>query len=79
MGRILFFLLLAVGLYVAIRLWGGGRTRGDGSAASRPAVKGEEMVRCDRCGLNVPESEAIRDTGKWYCSDAHRRLGRDAR
>ena len=79
MGRILFFVLLAVGLYVAVRLWGRSRRTGDETGSSRRAVKGEEMVRCDHCGLNVPESEALRDAGRWYCSDAHRRLGRDAR
>ncbi len=78
MGRILFFVLLGIGLYVAYRLWAANR-RKDEIGASQPPARGEPMVRCDRCGLNVPQSEALADGGNWYCSDAHRRLGRDER
>jgi uncharacterized protein len=45
----------------------------------KPAAAGEAMVRCDYCGLNVPKSEALDADGRWYCSDAHRRLERDTR
>jgi len=79
MGRIWFFVVLAVGLYVAYRLWAAGRRRGDKSGAPQPPAKGENMVRCDHCSLNVPQSEALSQAGKWYCSDAHRRLDRGER
>jgi uncharacterized protein len=36
---------------------------------------GEAMRACAQCGLNVPDSEAIRDGDLAYCSDAHLRLG----
>lgn len=78
MGRILFFLLLGAGLYVVYRLWEARRGR-DGNGASRPPARVEPMVRCDHCGLNVPQSEAQADGDNWYCSDAHRRLGRHER
>jgi uncharacterized protein len=78
MGRLLFFVLLGIGLYVAYRLWRAGQRR-DGGPSSGPPPAGEAMVRCDHCGLNVPQSEAFGEGGRWYCSDAHRRLGRDAR
>lgn len=77
MGRILFFLLLGIGLYFAFRLWAAKRRR-DEIGATTPAAA-EPMVRCGHCGLNVPQSEALADGGTWYCSDAHRRLGRDER
>ncbi|MCG5534505.1 PP0621 family protein [Ectothiorhodospira mobilis] len=32
------------------------------------------MVRCDYCGLHVPEEEAVRDGDRAYCSEDHRRL-----
>lgn len=79
MGRILFFVLLAVGLYVAYRLWDASRRRGGSPGVPHPPARGETMVRCDRCGLNVPQSEALGQGGKWYCSDAHRRLDRGER
>lgn len=30
------------------------------------------MVRCARCGLHVPEHEALQAGGKHYCCSAHR-------
>jgi len=77
MGRIVFFLLLGIGLYVAYRVWRAGRRAGP---ASQPRTEdgGETMVRCDQCGLNLPKSEALADDDRWYCSDAHRRLRRGA-
>ncbi len=32
----------------------------------------EQMVKCAYCGLHVPESEAVRADGRYYCSNAHR-------
>ena len=80
MGRILFFIALGVGLYVAFRIWRTGQGRGGAKRApGAPAAGGEAMVRCDRCGLNVPRSEALAEGDRWYCSEDHRRLERDAR
>jgi len=77
MGRILFWVLLGLVVYVAWRWWNvKQRLR-----ASRPDASGrkktgqEPMVPCDVCGLNVPQSEAFAGNGRWYCSDEHRRLG----
>jgi uncharacterized protein len=44
-----------------------------GTGASQgPAVGAEPMVRCDRCGVHLPASEAIRAAGRTWCSAAHR-------
>jgi uncharacterized protein len=46
----------------------------------RKPLGAEKMVRCDHCGLHVPEHEAILDQGRRYCSPEHQqqdRLGRD--
>ena len=37
----------------------------------RPA-KGGTMVRCARCGVHVPQSEALEQAGHYYCSREHR-------
>ncbi|HKK14984.1 MAG TPA: PP0621 family protein [Gammaproteobacteria bacterium] len=34
---------------------------------------GGRMVRCDDCGLYVPEKEAVSTGDHHYCSEAHRR------
>ncbi|NWG32477.1 MAG: hypothetical protein HXY29_13435 [Rhodocyclaceae bacterium] len=47
--------------------------RGPEAAPSpRPA---EKMVACARCGVHLPESEAVVCEGRHYCCDEHRLLG----
>jgi uncharacterized protein len=79
MGRILFFVILGVGLYIAFRIWRGGQRRGAATRSPNSSGGGEAMIRCGHCGLNVPKSEALADGDRWYCSEDHRRLERDAR
>lgn len=38
----------------------------------RGAEEIERVVKCAYCGLHVPESEAVRARGHYYCSTAHR-------
>lgn len=47
-----------------------GRKKG-GRAVASP----ERIIECAHCGLNVPESEGVRDDDRFYCSDAHRIAG----
>jgi len=79
MGRILFFVFLGVGLYVAFRIWRSSQRRGATGPPEGASTAGEAMVRCGHCGLNVPRSEALADGDHWYCSEDHRRLERDPR
>lgn len=39
--------------------------------------RSEKVVRCARCGVHVPESEAVREQDRFYCSQAHRDEDRD--
>lgn len=79
MGRVLFFVILGVGLYVAFRIWQIRQRQGASERPEKSLVEGEAMVRCGHCGLNVPESEAVADGDRWYCSENHRRLERNPR
>lgn len=36
----------------------------------------ENMVRCEVCGLHVPQGSAVQKDGHYYCSEEHRRIGR---
>ena len=38
----------------------------------RKPDKLENMVRCAKCGLHVPEQEAVQAHERYYCSEAHR-------
>jgi uncharacterized protein len=35
----------------------------------------ETMVPCAHCGINIPRSEAVEGTGRFFCSEEHRRVG----
>jgi len=67
MGRLIFWVLLGVIAYAALKTW----ARGGTTRSRRPAPAPEMMVRCESCGLNVPESDAFSRSGHWYCSREH--------
>jgi len=78
MGRILFFVLLVLAVYVGWRLM-----RAKNAAGAQPTPgrtrRPEAMVRCHVCGLNLPQSEALAAPGsdpqRWYCCEEHRKEG----
>ncbi len=68
MGKLLFFLLLAVLVY---RLVHGGRR----AQPPRPRPPGSEtMVACAHCGLHVPRGESLERNGRHYCCWEHLKL-----
>jgi uncharacterized protein len=42
-------------------------------ASASPAPAAEPMVPCAHCGVNVPRSEALEVSGRFFCSEEHRR------
>lgn len=78
MRNILLFILLLIVVWWARRSLQEFQAR---RAASRRKPKADEkalpeQVRpCAHCGLHVPESEGVDSAGRFYCCDAHRRLG----
>ncbi len=78
MGRILFFLLLALAIYVGWRWWRLQQARRARQSDASPREV-EPMVGCAVCGLHLPRSDALPaadgDARRWYCCEAHRRQG----
>lgn len=72
MGRIFFWIALGIVVYVAFRWWQ--RSQQRVKQRQRPAAISETMVRCDHCGINVPESEAVQAGARRFCTVEHRRL-----
>lgn len=72
MGRIFFFLLLALAAYVVWRWMKLQQrdTRKSGPAAPRQA---QAMVSCATCGLHLPRQEALTKDERYYCCEEHRR------
>ncbi|MCI3952204.1 MAG: hypothetical protein K0R53_1702 [Burkholderiales bacterium] len=38
-----------------------------------PQAGGEDMVRCQHCGIHLPRSESLTTRGEFYCSADHQR------
>jgi uncharacterized protein len=73
MARILFWILLGLVAYAAVR-W---LQRQSQRVTRRPPPRAisEDIVRCEHCGINVPESESVTGRGgRRFCSAEHRRL-----
>lgn len=74
MGRILFFVLLAIAAYVAWR-WVRSQKLSDArkqrSGSEQPQA--EAMVSCATCGLHLPRREALLLGERHFCCEDHRR------
>lgn len=70
MGRILFFVLLGLALYIAWRWITRPQVRGSERAQQ---LKSQVMVSCAKCGLHVPRIEALPAGDDYYCCEEHRR------
>ena len=74
MGRLIFFALIAVLVFWAIR----NHLRGKKKQDETPPTAGEDMVCCAHCNVHLPKSESITSQDKFFCSEEHRRLHLEA-
>lgn len=70
------YVLLIALLGVLWWVWRKRRDAVDEGAPPKPAAKVENMVNCAHCGVNLPESDALRDGDRYYCHEAHRDAAR---
>ena len=47
--------------------------RRDRHERSPEGAGGEDMVRCQHCGVHLPRSESLTTRGHFYCSADHQR------
>lgn len=69
-----FLLIFLLVMLVAWR-WRAGRShaiRAKQHQAARNAAAPQDMVRCDHCGLHLPQNDAVPGQHGTYCSTAHR-------
>jgi uncharacterized protein len=71
MGKLLVLVLVMLVAYAFVKALA---AKGRASGAPPRRHAGERMVPCSQCGINLPESEALADGGRYFCSDEHRRL-----
>jgi uncharacterized protein len=66
MRTLLIFIALALIVVIGKRLLLSSRRR------PLRRERSDNMVQCARCGIYVPQHEAVTDSGRFYCSAAHR-------
>ncbi len=71
MARILFFVLLAIVVYLVVRSMKR-RDAGRGAPPPRSSTP-EAMVSCATCGLHLPRGEALLLGDRYFCCEEHRR------
>jgi uncharacterized protein len=70
MSRFLFFALIALAIYLALKgMARKERVREERERSRAASASGEDMVTCARCGVNVPRSEVVTDAGRLVCAD----------
>lgn len=73
MGKFIFWIIVIFGVLLCLRLYNmSQQKRAKKAAAADPlrANPGEAMVRCTRCGIYLPRSEAKLIDGAVRCHDA---------
>lgn len=73
MSRLLFLVAIVALIYLVLKSYR--------RASRKPAATEvtEDMVCCAQCGVHLPKGESIAADGRYYCSEAHRRIQADAK
>ena len=74
MGQLLRIIIILFGLWLVLQIIKRALASHQKPPAGKPSVA--HMIVCAHCGVHVPESEAIRDDGKLYCSEEHRKAAK---
>lgn len=78
MSRIFFILVLLVVGYLLLKSWQRSQIAqqktNKNNGLGRLLKKKSMMVRCEQCNLHVPEPEAVKHGGKYFCSLEHAQL-----
>lgn len=61
-------ILLGLAVWIVLTLL---KNRRQVTRAAPPGEKSANMVRCEVCGVHLPEHEAIRSQRLHYCCEAH--------
>src|SRR5690606_11758429 len=68
MTRIIILIVLAAAIYFLFRSFFRAQVEDDRPPPAT-SIKGEDMVACARCGVNLPRSEASEEAGRLVCQN----------
>lgn len=66
------FILIALAIWLAVQIVRRMLSQQRKRVAGQKKTVAHSMVRCAHCGLHVPETEAVQDGGRFFCSNEHR-------
>ena len=74
MSRLLFILVLLVVGYLLLKSWQ--RKLDEAKKSNKKTglgrlIKKSHIIKCEQCGLHIPEAEAVTHGGKHFCSLEH--------
>lgn len=83
MGKLLFWIIVIVGVLFAMRLLArhAAKEKAPAPTPTAPPAAGRKhdtvphMARCAHCGIHLPRAEALLLKGNTWCSEEHARLG----
>jgi uncharacterized protein len=67
--RLLIFILIAAAVYWLVRIISQKAIRKPSAHKTEDAA--EAMVKCQYCGVHLPQHKAVSNNQKWYCSQQH--------
>lgn len=69
MGQLLRLVIILFGLWLVLQIIKRALASHENHPSRKPSIT--NMVACARCGVHLPESEAIQKDGKHYCCEEH--------
>jgi uncharacterized protein len=69
LARIILLLIIVFALYLLFRGFFRSQVKGEDKPPEATSIKGEDMVACARCGVNLPRSEAREESGRLVCQN----------
>ncbi len=69
MGKVIFWIVVVFAVLFCLRMYNVGQQKRRARRDAPPPGSGESMVRCTRCGIFLPRSEAQMVEGKIRCRD----------
>ena len=75
MGQLLRLIIILFGVWLVIQIIKRSFASSARATRTKPAIA--KMVACAHCGVHVPESEAVRDDNRFYCSPEHLNAARN--
>jgi len=62
-------IIIALAIWIAFRIWQNYRAKPKKMPPKSKVIP--EMVACTVCNMHIPDNEALRKNGKFYCSQQH--------